>query len=227
MGQRHFGFAAAYAFLAGSCLAAGAAVGPWGILAGWPALSFFALALAYSGLGPAVFLKRADGSHPVAARVIHGPYRLTARVVHAITCRIARRSVIGSVGGLQLTAWPGPSNQNAAVLDLCAEFERQRTFTHYCSVPLLDLVSPSSRALTQCMRSIQDLATQTNGQLPVVVHCALGRWRSAIVAAAWLIYSQQVATVSDAISQVRRHCPGVFLSHRQIAALTAWHHSVK
>lgn len=50
--------------------------GGWGLLLLWPGLSFLLVAVAYAGLGPAVFGKQPDGTLAPARAVLLLPYLL-------------------------------------------------------------------------------------------------------------------------------------------------------
>lgn len=53
---------------------------------------------------------------------------------------------------------------------------------------------------------------------------ALGRGRSAVVAAAWLLKSRQVASVSNAVAAVKKACPLARISATSKQALGKWWH---
>lgn len=200
------------------CSAAAVAAGgaAWWLL--WPAVSLCLVALAYGGFGACIFQKQVDGRRTLPATVLLLPYLAVAHLARAL--QACRRRVIGDVGGLSLVCWPGPPHRAAAVLDLCAELPRKCVFGAYRQVPMLDLVAPSPKALSQAMTALD--ALRLSG-MPVYVHCALGRGRSAVVATAWLLHTRRCTTVEDAVAAVRAACPHAVLGAASLARLREWH----
>lgn len=181
----------------------------------WPALSLAILSLAYCGAGATVFQKDADGQLSLPASLVLLPYRWSARLV-----RRAYRSppITAVIDELTLCAWPGPTHPGAAVLDLCGEYSLGGTFGCYRSVPLLDRSVPQVTDLTAIVTAIEDMLPHG----PVWVFCAMGRGRSALVAAAWLLHRRRVNGVADAMSAVRERGFGVVFPVGTAMLLEAW-----
>ena len=186
----------------------------------WPALSCAVVGAGYCGLGASVFQKTAAGGRALPATVLLLPYLFAAHLSRIGFTRGKNRTRIGRVGGLTLLAWPGPPAGAYAVLDLCSEFRRARPFAHYRSVPMQDLVFPTAAEMSAAMAAVEDLLALG----PVHVHCALGRGRSALVAAAWLLRSGQAATPAAAVSQAIAACPLGHISGASALALEQWWH---
>ena len=95
-----------------------------------------------------------------------------------------------------------------AVLDLTAEGNAPHAFREravYQNLPLLDLVPMSSEALSEAMEFIRaHHETHT-----VLVHCQLGLYRSASVAAAWLVEAGAVLDYAAAVEHIRKVDPRV------------------
>ncbi|HRD89444.1 MAG TPA: serine/threonine protein phosphatase, partial [Accumulibacter sp.] len=73
----------------------------------------------------------------------------------------------------------------AAVVDVCAELPCPTPGLAHASVPMLDLLPPDAEQIERALGALQQaLATP-----PVLVCCALGLARSALVVAAWLLRS--------------------------------------
>ena len=214
--------AAGYGLGAAVLLAAAIALGGWGWLLLWPSGALLLVSLAYAGLGVSVFQKH-DGRLSFAAGLLLWPYRLGAWLSSRLFTR--RQAPAAEVlPGLWLGRAPGrldwPEPTYGAVLDLTAEFNLSppaRTRPHQ-SVPLLDLVLPSLEELHQAVEALHQLWPYR----PVLVHCALGYSRSALVVAAWLLATGRAATPAEAVAQLRAARPQVHLTGRHLAVLTAY-----
>lgn len=91
-------------------------------------------------------------------------------------------------------------------------------YERYRSLPLMDLVAPSPEALTRAVSAIESL--RPHGR--VHLHCALGLFRTAMIAAAWLLHTKQAASVAEAVAVVKRLRPGVVFPTEAIDALNHW-----
>lgn len=214
--------AAGYWLGAGLCGGVAAGLGGGGWLLLWPGAALLLVGLAYARCGVSVFQKH-DGKLSWAARVLLAPYRLGAWSSSRWLTRRTAPSV-EVAPGIWLGRVPGRRDWRhlpaGAVLDLTAEFSRggpART-RPYRSVPLLDLVAPSAADLARAVAALEELAPHR----PVLVHCALGYSRSAVVVAAWLLHRGGAATPAAALAQVRAARPQVVLSAAHWAALAAY-----
>ena len=88
----------------------------------------------------------------------------------------------------------------------------------YLNVPVLDLTPPTSGELQAVCRFIDGRI----GAGPIYLHCALGYGRSAVAAAAYLLYAGHAATVTEAVETVRRARPKVVLTDAHAAALNSF-----
>ena len=84
-----------------------------------------------------------------------------------------------------------------AVLDLTAEFSETAAFraTRYHNLPILDLTAPTQDQLHEAAAFIAREAAKGT----VYLHCKIGYSRSAAVAGAYLLASQEAATVEEAV----------------------------
>ncbi|WP_420995330.1 phosphatase PAP2/dual specificity phosphatase family protein [Cupriavidus sp. 30B13] len=202
--------AAALAWLAlpGSVLAA--------LLLGWLALALGCVAAIYRRGLPALFQKRPDGGMPMAARWVLAPYQLGAFAnLRWWTRRRPQASEI--VPGIWVGRFPGAAELRRlgadAVLDLTAELPRLvPAAVAYRCVPVLDLTVPPPAQLDEAV-SILD-AWHGQGR-KVLVCCALGYSRSALVAAAWLA----VRAPGEPLALLRKGRPQVVLGADSVAAL--------
>ena len=214
--------ATAYLLGAALCLALAAALGGWAWLLLWPAAALLLVGLGYARYGVAVFQKKA-GQLSWAAALLLWPYRVGAWWSSRWLTRHAAPAA-EVAPGLWLGRAPGPADHQqlptTAILDLTAEFSRPAATRHrpYRSVPLLDLVVPTPAELAQAVAALNELSLTG----PVLVHCALGYSRAAIVVAAWLLHRGFAANPEAAMARVRAARPQVVLSGRHCAALGAY-----
>lgn len=212
-----------YALGAGLCLGLAAWAGGWAWLLLWPGAALALVAAAYAGLGTAVFQKNADGQLSWAARWLLAPYQAGAWLSSRWFTRHGPPSA-EVVPGLWLGRAPGPADGRhlsaGATLDLTAEFGTGRAARArpHRAVPLLDLVAPAPAALTAAVAALDALLPHP----PVLVHCALGYSRSAVVVAAWLLHRGLAATPAEAEALVRAARPRVVLGAAHRAALAAF-----
>lgn len=199
------------------CLLLALVGGAWFWLC-WPAVSLVLVALCYLGIGAEGFQKRAEGRQSLAVSWLLAPYRLGAWVnSRAWTRRHPQPDEV--LRGLWLGRLPDAAEIRAkpdlGMLDLCAELPCPAQGRRYASLPLLDLVAPSAEECRRGAAMIDEL--RITG--PLLVCCALGYSRSATLVAAWLLISGHVASVEDAVAQIRRARPQVVLKAEQLAVL--------
>jgi Dual specificity phosphatase, catalytic domain len=195
----------------------------------YPACSCFLMALAYGGLGPDVFLKRANGRlHPLSWLIL-GPYLGSTALAFFLYRRgskeaayaqavpnlfFGRRLTDREARRTQLLGWIG-------TLDLTAEFTEigpLRELPHYRVMPVLDAMAPTRAQLLAAVSWLQETI-----QLgPVYVHCALGHGRTATVVLAFLLSSRQIATVNEGLALLRSLRPGVGLNEQQSRVLRSF-----
>lgn len=176
--------------------AAGAFASPVALILLWPTLALAIVAFAYAGAGPKVFQKAADGTVPLASRLLLWPYRLGARInMWAWTRKLPPRVPVAD--GVFLGRFPTASEANSfgMVIDLAAELERPRgTSCLWTSLAMLDLVAPPADRLAEAVPAIE--AARRHGT--VLVCCALGFQRSAGVVAEWLVATGRSHTAAQA-----------------------------
>jgi len=208
--RRRLALAAAYA--AGALAVSGLAAlgGGWWLWLFWPAVSLALVALNYALAGAAGFGKAADGTVPLAARLLLAPYTLAARLNARLWTRRAPAPCHVADG-----VWLGrlPSARDLAagpfrtVVDLCAEIPLPRWPGRRVALPSLDLVTPDGAALDAAAAAIE--AARRDG--PVLVCCALGYARSAAAVSAWMVRTGRAADAGAAAALIGAARPGVVL----------------
>jgi protein-tyrosine phosphatase len=100
---------------------------------------------------------------------------------------------------------------------------------------MLDLVPPAVAQLEQASRALEEAImamgrrgshgwTRSGGVTPtVLVCCALGLSRSALVVAAWLLRSGHARSPEDAIARLRAVRPAIVLGDAQVDVLRRWY----
>ena len=174
----------------------------------WPAASLAMVAAIYACLDEEAFQKSPDGSLSPAARWLLGPYVLGAWLNSRWWTRAASNAdtIVPSVllGRLPTAGERGALGVRS-IVDVSAELPCDSRGIGYRVIPMLDLITPPARRLAEAAEAIE--ASLPRG--PVLVCCALGFSRSALVIAAWLLRSGRAARAEEAIAQIHRARPGV------------------
>lgn len=189
----------------------------WLLLA-WLALALACVALVYRAGRPDGFGKAQDGSLPMAAWWTLAPYLggafLNSRWWtrgHAAVSHVAERVWIGRLP----TTREMQQASADALLDLTAEFPRLTSSRAYCCVPVLDLTVPSQ---AQLLIAVSQLAAWHDAGRTVLVCCALGYSRSALVVACWLA-THRGLTDAQAVRDLLHRARPVVLGPASMAAL--------
>jgi protein-tyrosine phosphatase/membrane-associated phospholipid phosphatase len=219
-GTRATPLALFYGAAGAACWGAAALLGGWAWLLAWPGTASLLVALAYSHFGVSVFQKH-GGRTSWAARTLLLPYQLGAWTSSRwFTRAIPQRAEV--VAGVWIGRVPGrEALDGMAVLDLTAEFPgAPQRRSRYESVPMLDLRAPSPAQLDAAVDALERL----HGHGPVLVHCALGYSRSALVIGAWLLRRRLAPDAGAALAILRRARPQVVLTQAQLSLLEAQRH---
>ncbi|MEW9613084.1 phosphatase PAP2/dual specificity phosphatase family protein [Shinella sp. S4-D37] len=188
-----------------------------GLLLLWPALALALVALAYAGAGPAVFQKEADGRISLASFWLLMPYRLAARVnVRCWTRRLPPAVEIADGVFLGQVPTRRALSTYAAVIDMTAELPGLAVpGLSWHAFPTLDLLPVPAARIREAA-----LAAEAAGRHgPVLVCCALGFQRSAVVAACVLMRTGLASSAAAAVAQIRAKGRPVHLALETYAAI--------
>lgn len=84
---------------------------------------------------------------------------------------------------------------------------------------MLDLVNPDEATLRRAVDKLEQLRV-THGS--VLIHCALGLSRSALVVTAWLVQRYPALTLEQAVEHVRKARPQVVFTAEHKELLKGW-----
>jgi protein-tyrosine phosphatase len=203
----------------------------------YASLGLFAMAVAY-GLKQAGMPVEDVIRHPRWApgtRLLLLPYASLAWLALAVIRRVDKEAGMSRVApGLHVGRLPSSAERRRlaengidAVLDLCAEFPRRRTAeggSVYRYIPILDGSSPSDRQLGEALCWIE--ARRAEGKI-VLVHCAQGHGRSAIIAASALCQLGLASGFDEALAQIQSIRPRAKPSKGQRTAAIRFLESIK
>lgn len=182
----------------------------------WPAAALLMVAAGYAGLGVSVFQKDKNGELSLSARGVLFPYLAGAWLSKSwFSRRIPRSNPL--CHGVVLGRFPDKTVEQAAVLDLTAEFHKGRRKSECWEVyPLMDLVVPDIQDIGLAVTKLRQLRQEHKS---VLVCCALGLSRSATVAAAWLLSEGYAESVSQAVALIKSRRPQVVLTPAHLQVL--------
>lgn len=196
---------------------------------GWIAFSLIAVSSAYLLNYPSLFRKREDGSIPFYVRWIFVPFLLGSGLYNEYARRTDKVPPLQKIEPHLFLACRMSTqhvdllNENNvdAILDVTAEFDGLDWTAYqedykYLNVPVLDHTSPTSE---QLVLAINWLNQQISDNKNVVVHCALGRGRSVLVVAAYLLAKNPNLSVDDALRQINQIRQTARLNKHQLASL--------
>ena len=199
------------------------------IIFGWTGFSLIAVSSAYLLRYPALFRKREDGAIPFYIRWIFVPFLLGSWLYNEYARRTDKVPPLQKIeeslflGCRISTQHVDLLNENdiGAILDVTAEFDGldwtayQEDFA-YLNIPVLDHTSPTTE---QLLHAINWLDQKIADGQKVVVHCALGRGRSVLVVAAYLLAKHPSLSIDEAMANIQSIRTTARLNKRQRSAL--------
>ena len=184
----------------------------------WPSFALGAVAVGYAGVGPAIFRKR-DGRLSRSAKILLGPYllgqslswRWYLRRMGAPLSEVAPGVFVGARLDDREAIVFAAAHPRRFVLDLTGDFDESESLREgdYANLQLMDLAEPQPEALRDAAARIEAAVVQGK---TVLVHCALGYSRSALVVAHWLATTGRARSLREALERVRAARPGIVVA---------------
>ncbi|THU53832.1 hypothetical protein C4D60_Mb10t18570 [Musa balbisiana] len=175
---------------------------------------------------PALLGKRSDGSFPLWAKFIFGPYLVSVRL-YAVLKRLKRReSLYNEVSeNLYVGGWPTSPSQmppgDPVVIDCTCELPKGSFINKdaYFCIPLWDSRSPSPAQIESAARwACQKRAEKK----PIYIHCANGHGRSVCVMCALLVELGVAESWKDAEKMIREKRPFIRMNAHHRKNLEEW-----
>ncbi|RNF35694.1 phosphatase PAP2/dual specificity phosphatase family protein [Paracoccus methylarcula] len=172
-----------------------------GLLLLWPALALAIVAFGYAGADERVFMKGADGRIGFAGRWLLWPYRQGVRLnIRWWTRSLAPATEIAE--GIFLGRMPVRRElaAYASVIDMTAELPGlPAPGLAWRAFPSLDLLPVPAARIREAASAVE----AARGPGPVLICCALGFQRSAVVAACWLLRAGLATDAAAAVARIR------------------------
>ena len=184
------------------------------ILLVWLSFSLFLVSGAYMFDVAAIFRKRHDGTIPFYISWLFFPFLLGVQIYNSWARKNDKVPAIQEIRPnlyLACRLFPNDvdylkSNGVGAILDATSEFSGLNWSANddnlaYRNVPILDHMAPHANDLLEAINWIQNQLDNNKG---VVIHCALGRGRSVLIMAAYLVASGTCNNVDDALNYINK-----------------------
>lgn len=195
----------------------------------WTSLSLFLVGSAYWFNLASIFRKRQDGTIPWYIRWGFIPFLLGSRLYN----HWARKcDSVPSMQKIDEQLYLGcrlfsadlekiKANKITAILDVTAEFDgldwsQFEDHIEYLNIPILDHSVPTSAQLNQ---AVNWLHRQVRANKQVLIHCAMGRGRSVLVLAAYLVCKDKQRNFAEVLQQIKQVRKTAGLNKWQLRAL--------
>ena len=195
----------------------------------WTSLSLFLVGSAYWFNLASIFRKRQDGTIPWYIRWGFIPFLLGSRLYNHWA---RKHDSVPSMQKIDEQLYLGcrlfsadlekiKANKITAILDVTAEFDgldwsQFEDHIEYLNIPILDHSVPTSAQLNQ---AVNWLHRQVRANKQVLIHCAMGRGRSVLVLAAYLICKDKQRNFAEVLQQIKQVRKTAGLNKWQLRAL--------
>jgi len=199
----------------------------------WVSLSLAIVSVAYLFDIPGVFRKRENGSIPFYIMILLLPFFFGVQLYNSWARRHDSVPAIQEITPLLfLGCRLFPSDIDylkkqgvSAIVDATSEFSgldwsARDSELSYINIPILDHSSPHKKDLKKAVNWINHQIKNNKG---VVVHCALGRGRSVLIVAAYLLASGRFDSVDEAMSFINKIRGTAQLNKHQYKKLVKMH----
>lgn len=183
----------------------------------WPSISLGMYALAYGGFGVDI-LQKGENGKSFAVFVLFLPLEI-GLWVNSRLWTLKTRSPELIHDSIYLGRMPNYLTFNGVLIDLTAELSKPLKPKDYKCIPCLDLIVPHEDILHSAVKCIKEAKKDST---PILVSCALGYSRSAMVVCGYLVYSGSCDSVSEAIDFVKKRCPWIVLNSEHKKVLEAF-----
>ncbi|GAB3028360.1 diacylglycerol kinase family protein [Bowmanella dokdonensis] len=200
---------------------------------GWGGLSLFAVSLAYLANAGQIFRKRKDGRIPAYIRWIFIPFLLGVQIYNAW---VRKRDTVPPVQQIEEDLYLGcrlfptdveylKQEKVGAILDVTCEFDGLDWSLigediAYLNIPVLDHAAPRSSQMNQALHWIHH---QHKRGRKVLIHCALGRGRSVLVLAAYLLAKRGKGSATEVLEGINAIRETARLNRYQFKRLESLH----
>ncbi|MDE1464165.1 diacylglycerol kinase family protein [Spartinivicinus poritis] len=195
----------------------------------WTGLSLLVVGIAYHINRPEVFRKRADGTIPLYIRWLFIPFLWGSTLYNLWAKRTDNVPALQKIEnhlflGCRLSSRDMEvlNRQDIrAILDVTAEFDALDWSAvaeeiDYLNLPVLDQAPPTAK---QCIQAIHWIHAHVSKGQNVLVHCAMGRSRSALMVAAYLLSQKSHYSPQQIIEELRSIRRTVRLTKKQAELL--------
>ncbi|OUS52665.1 hypothetical protein BM607_001620 [Shewanella sp. SACH] len=195
----------------------------------WTSLSLFLVGSAYWFNLASIFRKRQDGTIPWYIRWGFIPFLLGCRLYNHWA---RKRDSVPSMQKIDEQLYLGcrlfsadlekiKANKITAILDVTAEFDgldwsQFEDHIEYLNIPILDHSVPTNAQLNQ---AVNWLHRQVRANKQVLIHCAMGRGRSVLVLAAYLVCKDKQRNFAEVLQQIKQVRKTAGLNKWQLRAL--------
>lgn len=199
---------------------------PYGEVLLWPTAALLLQMWAYLGAGESIWQKDSQGRLSLSARILLFPVTAVSRLTHRYFCQNLTSSD-EVFHGVSIGIYPSRPVTQDAVMDLTAERNAPVQWAgdaELVSHPLLDLQVPALERLHEGVRHLDSLKQRHH---TVLVHCALGMSRSALVTAGWLLLRGHAVNAVQAVEMISQKRGCIYLTPRHLDVLNQYQEAVR